>query len=302
MQILIAIFGLLFFLVGVKILSAMTPHFIALNRTNYVSFKNIVLLSFIGFVLTALTQSSSAVGVIILIFLDKELLSFKQAASFLVGSNVGTTVSGQIFALSVEKLIIPSFLFGTIMLVLSTKLRKLKYIGKALISFSLIFIGLEIMGSVSLYYRENLVRLVETFDSLFQAFLIGAILTAFCQSSSLIIGILILLTGKQIILPEYATAAVMGLNIGTSTTLLVASLGLSNNGKLGAVFQLVYNSLCALILFVGFPIFLDVIGYVSVSPERFVANAHTMFNIFACIALLLFWKYIEKLVRWIVFN
>jgi len=157
------------------------------------------------------------------------------------------------------------------------------------------------MSTVALYYRNTLANLFETYGSLFNAFLMGILLTAICQSSSLVIGVIILLSGNQIILPEYASAAVMGLNIGTSSTLLIASLGLSKGGKLGAVFQLVYNSLCAVILFSAFPAYIHIVEQISPTSSRFVANSHTLFNIVASLLLVFGWKYIERIVKWIVY-
>ncbi|ACB85047.1 Na/Pi symporter [Natranaerobius thermophilus] len=298
----LALFGIGLFLIGVKLLARLTPNLISVTKGDQISWKDLIASFSLGIFLTALTQSSSAVGVIVLVLLDKRVVTFKQTGFFLAGSNIGTTISGQIFTLPIEKLIIPMFIISLVGFLLGYRFWIMQKVSKFLFALSIIFTGLQIISSVTLYYRDSLVTVFEYFSSIFQAFLIGIILTAISQSSSLIIGILIVLSGKHIIAPAYATAAVMGLNVGTSTTLMIASLGLSKHGKLGAVFQVVYNSICALLVFGFFPCFLQIVELISRTPHQFVANSHTFFNLVAGILLVLGWKYIESICYWIVYR
>ncbi len=291
--------GLLLFLMGIKNLASATPDFNSI-KTGKDTAKDLLWVFTIGIIMTALTQSSSAIGVIVLVFLDRRKISFKQAGFFLVGGNIGTTISGQIFTLPTEKLIIPLLIVSLICYIIGKRYNIFAEISRYLMSVMLIFLGLEIISSVTLYYREEFALALQRFDSIYQAFIIGIILTAVSQSSSLIIGILVVLASKSIITVEYAVAAVLGLNIGTATTLLFACIGLNRDGKLGAVFQVVYNCICALLIFLVFPGYMSFLNIYAQNPSQIVANAHTFFNIGGALTLIFTWNFIEWLVYWIV--
>lgn len=254
-----------------------------------------------GALITSIIQSSSATSVITIGLVNAGLLSLKQAVSVIVGANIGTTVTAQIVSFRLEKYALPAIGIGFIFNFLAKK-RSYKYFGQILLGFGILFLGLYTMSQALGPLRNyapflNLLANISRYPLLGIA--VAAIFTAIIQSSSATTAIIIAMSIQGIINIESAIPLILGSNIGTCFTSIIASIGSSITGKRVALSHLFFN-IGGVVLFLFFlNKFSFLVTLTSSSIPRQIANAHTLFNIINAIILLpflsLFVKFIVKL-------
>lgn len=263
----------------------------------------------IGVGVTGIIQSSSATTVMIVGFVNAGIMTLFQAVSIIIGANVGTTVTGLIAALSSFKILTYALettaFFGTF-IVLFSKKEKLLTIGKTLSGLGLIFIGLEVMGGAF----KNGEAVNQAIKSLFGTIsfplllvLFGAVFTGIIQSSSAFVGVILAMVGGGVIPVEYALFTVLGANIGTCVTALIASIGTSVNARRAAVAHLLFNVGGTVVFVALLWIFqTKVVELLSVIPSaQFqIAIFHTVFNVVTAVLMLPFVKNLVSLVERII--
>lgn len=202
----------------------------------------------IGLFVTTLVQSSSVTSVMVIGFVNSELMSLSGAIGVIMGANIGTTITGWILALKIGKYGLPILgvaAFGWLFL----KKEKARYLALAILGIGMIFFGLELMKDGFKPLRDH-----REFEALFLAFkatnyfgvikaaLVGCLLTIIVQSSSATLGITIALANTGVIDFHTAAALVLGENIGTTITAYLASLGAEDpNAKRAAYFHIIFN-------------------------------------------------------------
>ena len=257
--------------------------------------------TFVGLVVSAIIQSSSATTVMVVGFVNASLMNLTQAISVILGANLGTTVTAQLIAFNVEALALPAIALGTVLKMFSKDVRK-QYWGEIILGFGMLFIGLEFMKDGFIPLRQT-----EGFRSAFifvsshpvLAVLAGAILTVIVQSSSATIGITMALAATGLIDFYGACALVLGENIGTTITANLAAIGTNRAAKQAAFAHFLINFLgvCYMLLIMKYMIqfvdFLtpgnpDFINSEGTKPyiERHIANFHTGFNFMNIIVFL----------------
>jgi len=230
--------------------------------------------------ITAIIQSSSVTTVLVVGFISAGLMSFVQSIPVILGSNIGTTITAQIIAFNITNwaLVLISVGFGIGAL---AKRQKRKSQGTALLGLGLIFFGMVVMGGAMSPLRtyEPFINLMETLDNPLLGILAGAVITAILQSSSATTGIVIVLATQGLITPAAGIALVLGANIGTSVTALLAAIGKPREAQRAAVAHLLFNVVGVLIWipFVGWLV--SIVGSIGGGTAREVANAHTVFNV-----------------------
>ncbi len=247
---------------------------------------------FTGCLMTAIVQSSSAVTVASLGFVNAGLISMYQAFGIIYGANIGTTMTGWLVALVGFKINIQAVAWPMIGLGMVFKLLKpqgrLAAVGLALVGFGLFFVGIDLL-------RSSFEGVVQAFDiSKFTAtgvtgiitfLLVGVILTILTQSSSASIALTITAASSGLIGLYAAGAMVIGANIGTTSTALIASIGATANAKRVAAAQVVFNGVTAVVALIILPVLFFVIENLTVlldidaSPAISLAIFHTLFNI-----------------------
>lgn len=267
---------------------------------------------FLGLVVTAIIQSSSATTVMVVGFVNSGLMQLHQAVGIIMGSNVGTTVTSWILSLSGlqgdsfwVKLMKPSsfapFLaFVGIVLYMFVKSEKKKGIGTILLGFAILMSGMETMSSAVKPLAD-----VPQFTALFTMFqnpllgvLAGALLTAIIQSSSASVGILQALAITGSITFGSAIPIIMGQNIGTCVTALISSIGANKNAKRAAMVHLYFNVIGVTIFLVAFYGLNGLIHFSFVDQTvtaAGIAVVHSVFNITATAVMLPFNRQLEKL-------
>ncbi|MCG2789224.1 MAG: Na/Pi cotransporter family protein [Actinomycetia bacterium] len=254
-----------------------------------------------GLTITSIIQSSSATTVMTVGFVNAGLVTLRQAIGIIMGANIGTTVTAQIVSFKVESIAYPIIIIGTLMYFFGRK-KRIKNTGMAILGLGLIFLGMIVMKN-SLEPLKN----SETFKYFllyfsknpFAGILVGVIITAILQSSSATIGLLIALASQGLIPLASAVPILMGDNIGTCATALIASIGTTITAKRTALAHLMFNifgTIVFLILIYGFKIMPFIESITGSSVPHQIANIHTTFNIVTTIILFPFIGWYEKFI------
>lgn len=255
----------------------------------------------VGILFTGLVQSSSACTSMVVSFVNSGLMNLYQAAGVIFGSNIGTTITGQLVSIDLAAYA-PLILFAGVCINLFFKNQTVKRVGDVIIGFGVLFIGIEMMsGAMETMKESDEIR--EIFSRITNPFLgvmIGFAVTAVIQSSSATVGILIKMADEALFPnPEICLFIILGCNIGSCVTALIASLAGKKEAKRAALIHLLFNIFGTIIMFTVLQIFMDPIagGIQSISADdgRFVANAHTIFKVTQVITLLPFMNGIVKL-------
>ena len=272
----------------------------------------------IGATVTAIINSSAATTVMLVGFVNVGLMTLSQAASVIMGANIGTTITAQILSLSgaggVDVAAIAAFIAcAGLILALFVKNEKTNKIGYIMLGVGMIFIGLKILSKSvdEIIWDDKPTKILKPqFEKLFQGehfplllVLLGIAFTALIQSSAAVTGILVALAGALKF--ETAVFIILGSNIGTCVTAMISSIGTSTNAKRTAMIHLLFNLFGCLICLAPLWIFGDEFSAFMVFlsgdlAERQIANFHTLFNIFTTIILLPFVNLLVKLTEKII--
>lgn len=230
--------------------------------------------------ITAVVQSSSVTTVLIVGFISAGLMSFVESIPVILGSNIGTTITAQVIAFNVTTWAL-ALVAGGFLLTQVAKREKRKAQGAAIIGLGLVFFGMVVMGEAMSPLRtyEPFINAMESLDNLFLAILVGAIFTALVQSSSATTGIVIVLASQGLISLEAGVGLIMGANIGTSVTALLAAIGKPREAQRAAVAHLVFNVAGVLIWLPFLGLLVSWVESLGGGISREVANAHTIFNV-----------------------
>lgn len=277
--------------------------------------KNPVLGVLAGALTTAVLQSSSATTVMAIGFVSAGLMSLPQAISIILGANIGTTMTAQIIAFKISDYIYLFIFVGFIIAFISKK-EKVKNIGQTIFAFGLLFLGIETMGSVmkplaSSAFFVNLIGKVSTIPVLGVG--VGALMTLVVQSSSATIAVLQNFASQagpdgvsSIIGLTGAIPILLGDNIGTTITAVIASIGQPKDARRTAFAHCVFNISGAILFLFLIKPYAALIQYISPKGNevdvisRQIANAHTGFNLTMTLIWIPLIPIMVKIVMWLV--
>jgi phosphate:Na+ symporter len=260
-----------------------------------------------GVLVTALVQSSSAITVAAIGFVNAGLMPLGPALWVLFGANVGTTMTGWIVALvglkfKIEALALPLIGLG-VLLRLSGEMQRRGAVGTALAGFGLLFFGIAVLqqsfgglaGQVSLPLGEG-------WQAVLSQMAIGVLMTVLMQSSSASMTIALTAAQGGLLSVEGAAAVVIGANVGTTVTALLAAMGATANAKRAASAHVAFNLLTAAVALALLPWLLQALGTVASAmnmahdPATQLALFHTIFNL---LGVMLMWPLAERLTAWL---
>ena len=288
--------GLAMFLFGMNSMSDALQKAAGERMKQILSFltKNPIMGALAGALVTAVLQSSSATTVMVIGFVSAGLMTLPQGISVIFGANIGTTMTAQLMAFKISDYIYPIIFIGFIIYFIA-KSEKAKNIGMVIFSFGLLFEGIEIMGSVmkplagSAVFTDLMGRVSEI-PAL--GVVLGAVMTLVVQSSSATIAVLQNFASQpaadgvtSVIGLAGAIPILLGDNIGTTITALLASIGQSKAAKRTAISHSIFNISGSIVFACLIRPFAAFITYISPSGNevdviaRQIANAHTCFNI-----------------------
>ena len=273
---------------------------------------------FLGLIVTAVIQSSSATTVMVVGFVNSGTMTLLQSVGVILGANVGTAVTAWLTALSgidggAEALGVIQYLKPDawmpilaligICLIMFVKRGKKKDIGVILLGFSILMVGMSMMSDAvaGLKNDEGFKSILTMFENPILGVLAGLVLTAIVQSSSASVGILQSLTATGAITYGAAIPIVMGQNIGTCVTAMISSVGANKNGKRAALVHLYFNIIGVVVVLAVFYL----LSWLIKPIEAFVSGTyidmwgvalvHTVFKIICVLILGPFYKLLAKL-------
>jgi len=249
-----------------------------------------------GATATAILQSSSLLMVTMIGLINTNLLTLEQAVGVMMGQEIGTTLTGQLVAFDIGSYLFALLIVGYVLQELGGE-RRWRAIGEALLGIGIIFLGLETMESgISPLTEQAQVQswLIAMGQTPLLGVIAGTLLTALIQSSSAMTGLIIALGSSNAITLPGAIALILGANVGTCVTGLVASLRSSRSSRRASMAQIIINLLGVVLFFPFISPLANLVTHTSNSLARQIANAHSIFNV--SVSLVLF-PFIGPIVR-----
>lgn len=260
----------------------------------------------VGVVFTAIIQSSSAATVMVVSFVNAGLMTLYQAIGVIYGANIGTTVTSQLVSFNLSQYA-PVFIMAGVLMLMIFKNLTVKKAGEVVIGFGILFLGISTMSSSMGALKElpAIQNLFMSLDNRFFALLLGLVITAIVQSSSVTVSIVLLLAQQGLLPLKICFFIILGCNIGACMSAMLASLSGKKNAKRAALIHLLFNIIgsiiMAVILLIGSDWIEALIMHISGGNlGRCVANTHTIFKVFQVIILMPFMSWIVKLTYFIV--
>ena len=268
----------------------------------------------IGAGVTAIIQSSSATTVMVIGLVNAGVMTLIQATPIIMGANIGTTITGVLVALKNDYFNMAMYLlaFAGVMMGFAKK-EKVNIAGKLCSGLGLIFVGLEVMSSQQAFGNPLVEKM---FTGIFQTInfpllliLVGAIFTALIQSSSAATGVVITMVGTGVLPLDLALFIILGANIGTCVTALLASVGANANSKRIALIHFTFNVIGTMLFTALIWIFKEptinllhtlVPGQDQMALQMRVSLFHVVFNVATTLVLLPFAKLLVDLSRIVI--
>jgi phosphate:Na+ symporter len=235
----------------------------------------------VGISLTTLLQSSGAVTSMLVGLGSARVITLRQVMGVIIGTAVGSTLTVQLISLNLASISLPVFIiaFG---FYYQSKKPGVKSLALAFMGFSILFIGMKMMGDSSKHFVENPL-FGEFFETLRNnpgySLLVSILFCAFVHSSAVTIGLAMALAAAKAISIGDAMLWVYGANIGTTSTALIAAAGSNYIGKQVAWAHFFYKTISVLVFYPFTSTFLSLLENIDTSASRIVANGHFVFNI-----------------------
>lgn len=256
----------------------------------------------VGFVVTAIIQSSTATTVMVVGFVNAGMMSLVQAVGVIMGANIGTTVTSLLIALNFSSVAAASVLVGVI-LMLASKKTVVKNLGAIFTGFGLLFLGIDMMSDSMAPLRDSagfmnfIVTVSESPLRPLFGIILGIVMTAVLQSSSASVGVLQTLAMQGLVPLKFSVFVLFGQNIGTCLTALFSTVGAKKNSKRAAVIHLLFNLIGTgiFILIALLTPYVEWIEKLSPDPMAQIAISHIVFNIVSTVVMFPFAKALVKL-------
>lgn len=267
-----------------------------------------------GAALTAVIQASAVTTVLVIGFVTANLMTLSQAIGVIMGANIGTTVTAQIIAFNVTAYALPMIAIGFGMHFFSRR-EQTRFYGRIVMGLGLIFFGMGVMGDGMRPLRdyEPFLLLMRELSHPFYAILVAALFTALVQSSSATTGFVIVMAAQGLVPLEAGIALILGANIGTCVTALLAAIGKSRDALRAAMAHVLFNVLGVVLWLAFIPELAAIVTWLSPVAEgleatqrlaaevpRQIANAHTVFNVANTLLFIGFTVPLARLVVWLV--
>lgn len=277
--------------------------------------QNRVMAAGVGLIVTCIIQSSSVTTVMAVGFVNAGLMTLNQAIGVILGANVGTTITGWIISLKIGHyallLVGLGFIPG-----LFSKTEKWQHLGKSLLGVGLLFLGLDFMSTAFLHLRESISFMDsiayfagENYGAYVASILMGCLLTMIVQSSTAMLGITMALATSGVIPYHTAISMMLGENIGTTITAVLAGMGANINARRAAWTHAFIKIFGVSVVLLILPYFFAAVDFmIPMDPKdmadngtfphiaQHIALAHTLFNLGSALILLPFVNMLTELV------
>lgn len=283
----------------------------SLRRILEVFTKTRLLGVLVGTFFTALIQSSSAATVMVVSFVNSGLMHLSEASGVILGANIGTTVTAMLVAFKLSA-VAPLFIFAGAIMVNYVKTPVVRKSGEILMGFGILFLGISTMSGAMTQLREipGIIELLARFTNPLLGFLLGLVITSVVQSSSVTVSILVVMGSQGLIGLDICMFVILGCNVGSCTTALLAAIGGSKNAQRAAWIHMLFNLFGTALMFTLLLLFRSQIeeiiyffsghGTDEGTLGRNIAWAHFLFKTFQVLALYPFMNWIVRLTYRIV--
>lgn len=250
----------------------------------------------LGILLTAVIQSSSAVSSITVALVDAGVIPFSNSLAVMLGANVGTTSTAWLVTLKVGQIAPVFIVLGTLISMIPAKIQ---VAGKSIFYFGLILFSLELisksLGPIS--SDPKILEVLKYADSRILGVLAGIIVTALVQSSSVTTGLAIILAQQGAFSTEGAIAIIIGSNVGTTSTALIAAISMNPSAKLAAKANFLFNLFGVIVCYPFIGGFDNLASYFTNDIGIQVAFAHLFFNVVISVLML---PFIKQFGNWLI--
>jgi phosphate:Na+ symporter len=237
-----------------------------------------------GVIITVIVQSSSATTAMLVSFANAGIIGLKQALGVILGSDIGTTLTVQLIAFRLFDYALLIVVLGFVLL--TSKIERYSRVGQIIMGFGLIFFGMTIMSGAVEPVKDHptFVRFMLGVErNPILAIVISALFTALIHGSAATIGLVLILAFEGVISLKSAIPLVLGANVGTCATALMASVGSNAEGKRIAWAHTFFKLTAVVLIFPFLKPFTALVASTSPSLTRQIANAHSLFNIGAAL-------------------
>ena len=246
----------------------------------------------VGAFVTMVIQSSSATTVMLVSFVQAQLMTFVQSLGVILGADIGTTITAQLIAFKLTDYALLMIAVGFAIRMFSRK-ENSKHIGEVIMGFGILFFGMKLMSDAMKPLRtyQPFIDMLGGLENPFLGLLVGAVFTALIQSSSAFTGIVIVLAQQGLLTLDAGIPLILGANIGTCITAGLASIGASREARRVAIAHVMFKIAGVLLFIFLIPTFAEIIRSISPTSSsvgmdklasetpRQIANAHTIFNV-----------------------
>ncbi|RNB82297.1 Na/Pi cotransporter family protein [Brevibacillus fluminis] len=258
---------------------------------------------FSGLISTFVLQSSGAVTVLTIGLTQAGIIRFAQTIGIILGANIGSTITTQLIALRLEKLAVPMLLIGVIFWLQSRKLYRC--IGLIIAGFGLIFLGIDTMQVMARPLEESQTfrgLFLESSHSIWIGLITGTLFSGLIQSGSATIAITMNLLAHGVMNMDTALAVVLGANVGTCFTALIASIGTNRASQQVAWFHTLFNLAGAISFIPLLGSLASITATLTDDPSQQIAHAQSIFNVACSVIALPFVSILAKWMDWIIPN
>jgi phosphate:Na+ symporter len=256
----------------------------------------------VGILVTFLIQSSTATTIILVSLVGANLMTLAQSIGVILGADVGTTLTVQLIAFKITSYALFFIAVGFALSFLAKRPR-MKSLGQIIMGFGMIFFGIHIMTTTMEPVREyeGIRQILLSFGrNPFLGLIVAAVLTVITNSSAATIGLVLSLAMQGMIPLQASVPLILGANIGTCSTALLATIGAPTDAKRVGVAHVLFKFLGVILILPFLGPFTDLVSSTSIDPARQIANAHTLFNVGIAVVFLPFAKPFARLIEFII--
>ncbi len=260
--------------------------------------KNPIVGTLTGTAITSIIQSSTATTVMTVGLVNAGIITFYESLSIIFGANIGTTITSQLIALNITAIAPFIIIFGFFLLKFG---KKYNIYGKPVFYFGLVFFCISLITQIvaPLTSNPDILNAISKITNIPTAILVGIIITTVFQSSSVAGGLILALSISGFISLPQGIGLMLGTNIGTTSTALLAAIPMEIEAKKTALAHFLFNTMGVIIIYPFLPIFINLITKLGGNVTQQIANMHLLFNLLSTIIFLIFIKQFFLIINWL---
>lgn len=260
--------------------------------------KNPIIGTLTGTAVTSIIQSSTATTVMTVGLVNAGIITFYESLSIVFGANIGTTITSQLIAFNVTAIAPFIIIFGFLLLKFG---KKYSIYGKSVFYFGLVFFCISLITQVVAPLTDNpdILNAISKITNIPIAIIVGILITTIFQSSSVTGGLILALSISGLISLPQGIGLMLGANIGTTSTALLATIPMQIEAKKTALAHFLFNVIGVIIIYPFLPILTNLIIRFGGNVTQQIANMHLLFNLLSAVVFLIFIKQFFFVINWL---